>query len=357
MTHRLQFKVTLTLRSPFLLRGLAGARFGIDTPHLRDEQNHPIFPADQVRGVFREALTDLAEAGAGIAKAKINDLFGSSSDDALGEPGKTKEPNRARIDFPDLTAHGWAGPSTETTRIQIDDDIGAAKTGMLQVIELVAPFGQKVRFEGPINVIGSADEETRIGELLNKAVGILSSIGAFKSPGFGEVVVEESRLAFVASTPLALPAIEPTAQGAAFHRLRVTFDRPLPVDAEKIADNAARGSSIVPGAVLKGALAQRLIHAGESTREGPLGPGALPAFPVARVSRKRCAGKVLWLAASSSLGGDGRAGRGQRAGGRLRSSSPRSQQRSHQTARVDFEGHVRGQRRYGPLARTPGSRA
>lgn len=271
MTHRLEFKVTLTLRSPFLFRGLAGARFGIDTPHLLDEKGHPIIPADQVRGVFREALNDLADAGAGITKAEIGRLFGTSSDDALGEPGKTNVPNRAWIDFTDLTARDCPAQSTETTRIEIDEDTGAAKTGMLQVIELVAPFGQKVRFEGSINVFGSADQGKGIGKLFNNAVGILSSIGAFKSPGFGEVVVEESRVALEASIPLALPIIEPTTQGPTFHRLRVTFDRPLLVDAEKIAENAVRGSSIVPGAVFKGALAQRLTHAGENTREGPLG--------------------------------------------------------------------------------------
>lgn len=270
MSDRLLYTVTLTVRSPFLFRGLEGAVLGIDTPHLRDEQGRPIIPADQVRGVLREALGDLAAAGAGIAEEDIPKLFGGGSDDQHGEPGRSNDPHRAAIEFTDLTAHEPLPAAGETTRIEIDDDTGAVKRGMLQVIELVAPFGKAVAFTGTLVLFRPRADAERFARLFQQALALVSSIGAFKSPGFGEVVADASRIDFQGATPLAVPA---RAEGTVteFRQLRVRFDRPILVDGDKIAPNAVQGSTIVPGAVIKGALAQRLQRAGQNPEQGVLG--------------------------------------------------------------------------------------
>ena len=89
------------------------------------------------------------------------------------------------------------------------------------------------------------------------------AIGAVKSAGYGEVVKPAVTLS--KSTAVVIPT---GANAVARRRYRVTFDRPILVDAEWIADNAMAGSAIVPGAVFKGALAQMLTYAGEDPRKG-----------------------------------------------------------------------------------------
>lgn len=262
---RLVFSLTIAVRSPFLFRGLEGAVFGVDTAQLRDECGRPIIPADQVRGVFREALRDLAGVGAGIDVKGISALFGdpSASED---KDGAANEPDRGAIHFSDLAAKGTLPRTGETTRIEIDDDTGAVKRGQLQVLELVAPFGSVAALSGEIVLFRSGGDQTDYADLLDKALRLVSAIGAFKSPGFGEVVQDDSSVQLVSETPQRLPAV--TRQQAERLRLRVRFDRPLLVDAERIADNAFLGSWTVPGAVIKGALAARLQRAGLELREG-----------------------------------------------------------------------------------------
>lgn len=277
MTERLSFSVTLTVRSPFIFRGLEGTAFGIDTCHLRDEEGRPIIPANQIRGVLKEALGDLADAGAGVTAGEIVKLFGESSDDKHGEPGRSNDPRRGVIVFSDLTAVDRLQPSEETTRVKIEDETGAVATGMLQVIELVAPFGAEVRFTGEIVVFRPVDDAKRLAGLFGRGLALVASIGAFKSAGFGEVVQERSGIAFTGSKPLALPAAPKG--GADFRRLRVRFDRPVLVDGDKIAANAVLGAAIIPGAVIKGALAERLARAGLTPSQGVLGE-ALAALSV-----------------------------------------------------------------------------
>jgi len=272
MTHRLTFDITLAIRSPFLFRGLEGRLVGVDVAHIRDEDRRPIIPADQIRGVMKEALLDLVTARAGgdeaKAKADIAELFGRASD--TDEEHAQNEPHRGRIIFDDLVAEELQ-PSGETTRVEIDDETGAAKSGALQILELVAPFGQVVRFAGRVVVFDQLEKVEYWTKTLRQALALVQAIGAMKSPGFGEVVAKETTVGrTVTQAALAVsaaPARVPDAQERL--RLRVTFDRPFLVDAERVAGNVAKGNHIVPGAVFKGALARRLQLAGHGADGGP----------------------------------------------------------------------------------------
>lgn len=261
---RVELDVSLTVASPFLFRGLAGRLFGLDAAALRDEEGRPIIPADQLRGCLRDAFEDLAAAGTGITGDDILDLFGRPSPDERGA-GAANVPARGGLLVSDLTAKGLdASRPLETTRVEIDDDTGAVDEGKMQVLELAAPFGQDVAFEGTATLFVPVGEEALWERRLGQAVALISSIGAVKTAGFGEVVAGavKRRQAARASVPAA-------AAGAPVRRrYRVTFDRPLLVDAEWVADNAMQGSAIVPGAVFKGALAQALIYAGEMPETG-----------------------------------------------------------------------------------------
>ncbi len=268
MNQRLVFTLRLTVRSPFLFRGLDGGMVGVDAAQLRNELGRPIIPADQVRGVLREALGDLAEASPVVSVADIGALFGGESRNE-GESGTSNDPSRGTISFSDLAPERDLPCPKETTRIEVDDATGAVKRGHLQILELVAPFGEKVTFIGNIVVYAPVGQARRLEDLLGKALRLVSGIGAFKSAGFGEIVHTHSGISLKSERSLSLPAEAGAGPGRL--NLRVSFDRPILVDAERIADNAFLGSWIIPGAVFKGALAERLAQAGLNPGEASLG--------------------------------------------------------------------------------------
>lgn len=253
-----RYSVCLLLRSPFMFQGLANSRRGVDSAFLRDERGRPVIPADQLKGVLRSACYLLTTEAKGVpASTLFAKLFGGRSPDDSHD-----EPNRGLLIFSDLHAD-IDNASTTTTRIEIDDETGAAKTGALQVVELAAPFGKEVEFSGDIYLLAKGVVEPQAVEtLLKRAISLVPSIGAFKSAGFGEVV--GARVTMEEPTPVVLAAGGEASGGKTLERLayRVTFDQPILVDATRETDNLFVGASVVPGAVFKGALAAKLQLAG-----------------------------------------------------------------------------------------------
>ncbi|MCM5552397.1 RAMP superfamily CRISPR-associated protein [Pleomorphomonas sp. NRK KF1] len=267
------YDIRLAIRSPFLFRGLSAKLFGVDATQIRDEDGRPILPSDQIRGILREGLELLSDHTEPkvIGADDILSLFGKPSarnGDADDGRGNTNAPARGRIHFSDLTANKvlrgneladlHRNNGLETTRVKIDEETGAAETGALQVLELVAPFGEVVLFEGMVVVY--EDKAGHLGDLMTKALALHPSVGAFKSSGFGEIVHASSRITLRPAATASAPA--PTATDGVV-RLRVTFDRPVMVSTDKVADNADLGAVVVPGSVFKGALADGLRQRGE----------------------------------------------------------------------------------------------
>ncbi|MFX9180974.1 RAMP superfamily CRISPR-associated protein, partial [Acinetobacter baumannii] len=80
-----------------------------------------------------------------------------------------------------------AGGKHRTTRVAINAETGAAKTGALQVVELVAPVGQDVEFTGKAIVRCADGQANRLVNALRRALALIPAIGGLKSAGFGEV--------------------------------------------------------------------------------------------------------------------------------------------------------------------------
>lgn len=274
---RLELALSLTVASPFLFRGLAGRLLGLDAAALRNEEGRPIIPADQVRGCLRDAFEDLAAAGTGITDRDILDLFGRQSPGSERGAGAENKPFRGRLIVSDLTAKGLDAAPLETTRIEIDNDTGAVEEGKMQVIELAAKFGKEVVFAGTATLFVAVGAEELWERRLGQALALITAIGAVKTAGYGEVV--EGSVTRLAATRASVPAAPAAAVAPVRRRYRVTFDRPVLVDAEWIADNAMQGSAVVPGAVFKGALAQALVYAGEDPERGSYS-GSLAALSI-----------------------------------------------------------------------------
>lgn len=322
-----RYKVSLTLRSPFMFQGLANSRLGVDAAFLRGERDRPVIPADQIKGVLRSACFLLAKEAKDIAPSTLfSALFGGASEENVsGDPEKYDLPNRGQLIAGDLAAETEPnGKKFETTRIEIDDETGAAKSGALQVVELAAPFGQEVEFSGTFHLLAKDGADPRAVEtLLSRAIELVPAIGAFKSAGFGEVVKGSVALD---SGVEDVKKVAASPGGLAPERLayRVRFDRPILADATRETDNLFAGSAIVPGATFKGALAAKLALAGANPENGDWGKAlaalrishafpendeeALSGFPVPHSLYAWKDGGAVHFADGLTSGGDGMSG-------------------------------------------------
>ena len=284
---RIILDVTLCVKSPFLFPEMAAGSFGIDRIALRNEDGCPIIPQEQVRGVLLHACADAALAMQKKHALRFS-IFGQASADARPREGQKAQdtesfaPCRGRILFSDLVMQD-ATEEARAVRVQIDDELGAAKDGQLMFAELVAPTGADVTFAGQAVLMASDTEANEWLALLRAAASWVSAIGAMKSAGFGEVV--SFSLAEKTRVPMA-PARGTVRVGRQGYLLR--FDRPFLVDARRAADNVYVGQAEVPGGVIKGALARKAELCGLADRLGP-------AISALAISHARLGGPVLPL--------------------------------------------------------------
>ncbi|MBI1980219.1 MAG: hypothetical protein HYS63_01350 [Methylocystis sp.] len=161
-----RFSVAMTLRAPFMFQGLANARLGADAAYLRAERSDdPVIPADQVKGVLSAACYTLAMNKKNVAPLDlVHRLF---SEESL--KGTDDAPKRGLLIFSDLRAAEDRDAGT-TTRIEIDDETGAVKSGALQVVELAAPFGRETLFSGEIALLARDVEIDAVAALLDRAI-------------------------------------------------------------------------------------------------------------------------------------------------------------------------------------------
>lgn len=309
MTQRRHvLSITVGVRSPFVIAGVEASAVGIDTPALRDETERPVLPGDQLKGLLRDAADTLNTAApAALDGSNIRDLFGrvynrgTDEEEAQQQPDPflSFAPNRGSLIFADLVAEtmrkrplgaadttitdwpsepikAWAEsarrssdqPANHFTRIKIDGTTGTVEHGMLQVVELAAPLAAVAEFKGEAVLYASDATAARVQKLLDRALRIVPYFGGLRSAGFGEHVAQASSVVLTASRDL-IPAAPPWGDGERF-TLVGTFDRPYLVAAQRESDNIFVGSAVVPGGVIKGALAMMLERAGYG-RDGEIG--------------------------------------------------------------------------------------
>lgn len=273
MSVRTQAELSITLESPFLSKGIGAPAFGLDACLATDHEGRAIIPGDQVKGLLSAALEDMAASGVKDATLIRERLFGRKSETGL-------EPRRGRALFMDLTSAApirspvgtplhhhpptdaeKKSPVGALTRVAIDETTGAVRTGHLQVIEMPWPIGTPVEMTGSVVLFAeNEDQANRDLEVLRAALALLPAVGAQRSLGFGTVQAATLK---APDGPTALPNVEvPNAGKGARVRLILKADRPVLVDAQRVADNVFQGSTVIPGAVLKGALATRLERGG-----------------------------------------------------------------------------------------------
>lgn len=259
--QRIELGVKMTVRSPFLFPGTAAGAYGLDGAALRDRLGRLMVPQDQLRGVLRHAMMDVAKAAPqnGFAAADLDKLFGRKSGDALADDPEelSNLPDRGRLLFGDLVAASQY-PSGQAVRVEIDPETLAAKPGHLVVVEQAAPNGVDVAFEGTLVLFATGAEAQVWVAALQAATSYVSAIGAMKTAGFGEVaafeISEQGRVDLLPENM--------TPVGKECRTYNLAIDRPFLVDSHRVADNAYIGSEVIPGAVIKGLLARKMALCG-----------------------------------------------------------------------------------------------
>ncbi len=255
---RLIIPVSLTVRGPVITKSSAIGAFGVDALmakglfvhlHTGRIQKQYYVPGTLIKGILREAWQELAAAD--VAYVNWLEWLGKASPDDSYD-----RPERGRLRFGDF-ADWQTIPETierQRYRIQIDEVRGAAQSGQFQVIESPYAPGQEIHFTGELAVILSSEErDTDLLAALQRGLSWAQALGGTRTAGFGQIVEA------VLGQPKreTLPAIASPGTG---WRVRMTFKQSVIFSRRRIADNLFESEELIPGAALKGAVAEMMRH-------------------------------------------------------------------------------------------------
>jgi len=238
----------------------------VDIALARNQKQQFILPASFVKGNLRAAMDQLV-AERLIESELLDQMFGTAS--GQRRTGKAdhnwvvqNEPERAGLIFGDLaTVREADSDDGRTARVNIDDDLGAAKEGHLVFVEAPFKMGTAIEFSGSVLVLnevipgGVECDWEQASRALKLALSRLYAIGRMKSVGFGRVLdyelgaVQEIVPAQVSSSPLKV-------------RVKYKIDRPFLIDSERHGGNLVIGSKVVPGSAIKALIARGLNASG-----------------------------------------------------------------------------------------------
>lgn len=240
--------VALTLVGPVLSKSTGPGLPGVDAPFARDPEGRLALPGSLIQGHLRQAWAEL-----GFSPSDIGAWLGEANDDGQFEP------RRALLNVsPFFTAEGSDGIRF---RISVDDLSGSAGERMLQAIE--APFraGEPATFSGTIHLSSPKEAASRLVDHIVTGLQWLPAVGALTGVGFGRVDHVS-----VSSREIPPAAIKPRGQTRVGVRLR--FDRPICIGSPTADRRLFKSADVMPGGVLKGALANQWNNESGSATAG-----------------------------------------------------------------------------------------
>jgi len=240
--------VTLTLQGPVLSKSSSSGEYGIDAAMARRNGN-PFLPGTLVLGRLRQSLEELLEAtdGVFIDQIEIDRLLGRKKG-SQDSPGIV-DPDRKTIYATDFVATDSGRKDTQY-RIRMDDNLGAAAQGAYLVIDSAFAPGSTVHFEGRIRYVLKDGEADTIRERIKKGLCWTTSFGAQRTVGFGRLhaikIETEQQQVSSQATP---------DQKRTHWDLLVKPQEPFCIAKRKTGRNLFESEDIIPGGVLKGAIA------------------------------------------------------------------------------------------------------
>ena len=248
-------KIRLELKGPVMTKATALGGFGLDAVMAQSDGQYYL-PGTLVKGRLREAWQELQAAAPAQADWPIDEWLGLVTGNRRSKT-PSFAPSRSRIVFGDFRDPKPVQTQADTRyRIKMDEARGSVERGAFLVLEAPYASGESCIFESRAFLLArNPAEMDRMHLAVEAGLRWISSLGAEKSVGFGEVISvkidRQSALPFVRDTTL------PPGERYA---LRLRFTEPFAVANRRAGQNLFEGDEIIPGAALRGAIAELLKH-------------------------------------------------------------------------------------------------
>lgn len=246
--------IKLTILGPFLTAAASTETYGLDKAFYRNSSNSPAIPGSHIKGRLRMSLGELTTIGASGLPSNLDDLFGQPSTSG------TYTPAPGRLHFSTFTC-SIVPVENHRTRTAVNPITMTAAENQLREIEDLFPGGSSSVWLGDVTfVAANMDEALQIAGVLRVGFKWLTNMGAEKGVGSGrleKVFLSEPELKKSFSQPeTALFASRQTIQ------LQIWPTEYLMIGGiKKPRSNFVRSERIIPGGVIKGALAASLNQA------------------------------------------------------------------------------------------------
>jgi hypothetical protein len=245
------FGLDITATGPVVTQSSALGEFGVDSL-LAQTRGHYYLPGTLVKGLLREAMTELESLGAAWS---LSDWFGQGSGDEEGTGGV--DPWRGRLQIVDLLHDLPAKDDAGTRyRIRMDEQRGSVDKGAYLVIEAPFASGEQVTFRGKVRMrLKDAEDAGEVRKALLAGLRWISAAGAERTAGFGHIHDAHVGNGSVLDLDSAVKAVPARGKAPSFLRLTLRPEDPLCIAQRRVSRNLFECEEHIPGAALRGAIA------------------------------------------------------------------------------------------------------
>lgn len=271
--------ITLTILGPFLTSATASATYGVNKVFYRDGIGSVVIPSSHVKGKVRSALEEISRTtGGNISMDFIDTWFGVPHDDG------SYAPRRGLLHFSKFrweeNRSVYNSVMRTRTRTSIHPATGTASESTLRRIEDLFASGIPTVWKGNISYYAQDEAEASLVQQTLKVGFVwLTNMGAEKGVGFGRLQKVHMSAPKPIDTAVTNSTAVPNDDGPIHLRIR-PVERIMIGGVRKPGTNFVRTEHVIPGSVIKGALATHLnIAHGVQPSHTPLSVEIAPRLP------------------------------------------------------------------------------
>ncbi len=249
MNQHYDLQVSLYLKAPLLSSGGEDAARGLSRRFFRNAQDQLVLPGSHVKGKLKEALRELLPLLKQWSESDLDSWFGKDTED---HPTHVQH---VRLHFSDFILGQSQDPRADQhrTHIAINTKTGTSRENFLLTLEALFPSGTLTEWRGTISFF-AADQVAAEAMRAKLETGLrwITAMGGIKGSGYGRLEKVTSKL----ETPKPAPSGLSIDSDQRFYHLIFEFDSDLFVGGVVNKTNYRESQRVIPGAVIKGALAK-----------------------------------------------------------------------------------------------------